>query len=425
MPTRFFFTAVPPRHRDTSPLSPSCYINYHHSKNLRAARSMTMDPSSLSPSYEAPQRFSEADLCDICRDAHFVGMFTDTDCTDGGYNPYRADLHPELQVPRTWQHIQKHRQMCTFCRLTYQQLQHYSATFSEAEENFEGPPEISIAEVTSAYLNGGEHKFPRYIGFHNGIYRHPEHKRLLIRGLQLAATCTSDLEGWTKWIHGIESDRRACMAEKLSIGRSIGGRSVNREYIDFDLCSRWFRLCNDEHEDCRGLIDMPVGAAKGPKRLIDVVEGRLIMTESKLKEAGYAALSYVWGCKPELWLVNKTNEYLQTAGSIVPTNERIPRTIRDALAFCRKTKIPYIWVDSFCIIQDDKADQAIEIPRMFEIYSQATVTLVAISGSSSRDPLPGVTPNTRLWHQYRGTVKGLDLITCYPALVTEIEKSTW
>jgi hypothetical protein len=164
---------------------------------------------------------------------------------------------------------------------------------------------------------------------------------------------------------------------------------------------------------------------RGPKRLIDVVGGRLIMAKSKLEGARYAALSYVWGCKPELWLVNDTNEYLQTAGNIVPTNERIPRTIRDALTFCRKIKVPYIWVDSFCIIQDDKAEQAVEIPRMFEIYSQATVTLVAISGSSSRDPLPGVTPNTRVWHQYRGTVKGLELMTCYPSLVTEIEQSTW
>ncbi|CZR68017.1 related to tol protein, partial [Phialocephala subalpina] len=143
------------------------------------------------------------------------------------------------------------------------------------------------------------------------------------------------------------------------------------------------------------------------------------------KEARYAALSYVWGFKPELWLVKDTEGYLQTADSIVPANERIPRTIRDALTFCRKINIPYIWVDSFCIIQDCKKDQAIEIPRMFEIYSQATVTLVAISASSSRDPLPGVTPNTRLWHQYHGTVKGLELITCYPSLVTEIEQSTW
>jgi hypothetical protein len=170
---------------------------------------------------------------------------------------------------------------------------------------------------------------------------------------------------------------------------------------------------------------VPAEVKREPRRLIDVAEGRLIMTTSKVKEAGYAALSYVWGCKPDLWLENKTKEYLQTTGSIVPTNRRIPRTIRDALVFCRKTKIPYVWVDSFCIIQDDRADQAEEIPRMFEIYSQATTTIVAISCSSSGDPLPGVTPNTRLWHQYRGTVKGLELISCYPALVTEIEQSNW
>lgn len=84
------------------------------------------------------------------------------------------------------------------------------------------------------------------------------------------------------------------------------------------------------------------------------------MTKSGLpwlvEKVKYAVLSYVWGCKPDLWLEKKTEEYLKTAGNILPTNERIPRTIRDALTFCRKTKIPYIWVDSLCIIQDDKID---------------------------------------------------------------------
>lgn len=150
-----------------------------------------------------------------------------------------------------------------------------------------------------------------------------------------------------------------------------------------------------------------------------------MLATSTLSEARYAALSYVWGCKPNLWLEKKTNEYLQTAGTMTSTNERIPRTIRDALTFCQNTKIPYIWVDSLCIIQDDTADKAVEIPRMFEIYSQATVTLVAISATSSQDPLPGVSPNTRVWHQHRGTLKGLELISCYPFLSTEIEQSVW
>lgn len=367
------------------------------------------------------------DLCDICRNADFLGMFIGKDIFGGAFNLYREDLDPEKQVPRTWQHIQNHQQTCSFCRLTYQQLQHYSA-FSETKDDLGEPTQISIAGVRSAYLedDGLDNQYPAYIGFHKGIHRglRPDHKSLLIRGLQLAATCTPPLvEDWARWLPGFVSEQQASLAGMLSTGCGVGGRSVLREHIDFDLCSHWLHLCNNEHEKCHSSMERSAGTVKGPMRLIDVMEGRLIMTRPD--ELRYAALSYVWGCKPELWLETKTEEYLKTAGNIVPNNERIPQTIRDALAFCRKTKIPYIWVDSFCIVQDDQADQAVEIPRMFEIYSQASVTLVAISASSSRDSLPGVSPNTRLWHQYGGMVNGLELMTCYPSLVTEIEQSKW
>ncbi|KAF6516001.1 hypothetical protein HZS61_004742 [Fusarium oxysporum f. sp. conglutinans] len=67
-----------------------------------------------------------------------------------------------------------------------------------------------------------------------------------------------------------------------------------------------------------------------------------------------------------------------------------------------------------------------EIHHMASIYSGATCTLVALSGTTFADPLPRVRPGTRHPEsQHQAIVDGLRLMTCYPSLFTEIESSVW
>jgi hypothetical protein len=60
--------------------------------------------------------------------------------------------------------------------------------------------------------------------------------------------------------------------------------------------------------------------------------------------------------------------------------EELPRTVRDAITVTRSLEYGYLWVDSLCIIQDDKQDQDLQIGMMDEIYSNATLTIAAGSG---------------------------------------------
>ncbi|KAF5962698.1 hypothetical protein FCOIX_8876 [Fusarium coicis] len=63
---------------------------------------------------------------------------------------------------------------------------------------------------------------------------------------------------------------------------------------------------------------------------------------------------------------------------------------------------------------------------MASIYSGATCTLIALSGTSFADPLRGVRPGTRRPEpQHQATINSLKLMTCYPSLFTEIESSVW
>jgi hypothetical protein len=51
--------------------------------------------------------------------------------------------------------------------------------------------------------------------------------------------------------------------------------------------------------------------------------------------------------------------------------------VRDAILVTEKLGLRWIWIDSFCILQDDDYDKAIEIGQMPLMYNQATITIAA------------------------------------------------
>ncbi|KAL2195506.1 heterokaryon incompatibility protein-domain-containing protein [Corynascus similis CBS 632.67] len=65
----------------------------------------------------------------------------------------------------------------------------------------------------------------------------------------------------------------------------------------------------------------------------------------------------------------------------------LPLTFSDAVRLCRALGIPYLWIDSLCIIQGDNADWARESERMADVYGKATLTFSADGASSSQDGL--------------------------------------
>ncbi|KAH7066246.1 hypothetical protein BKA63DRAFT_158134 [Paraphoma chrysanthemicola] len=89
-------------------------------------------------------------------------------------------------------------------------------------------------------------------------------------------------------------------------------------------------------------------------RLIDVTN-RCIRT---VEDCAYVALSYVWGadCETTLVALKHNIEALGFEGSLSDTI--LPRTITDAIKVCEQLDQEYLWVDRFCIIQDDAEDKA-------------------------------------------------------------------
>ncbi|KAF5549416.1 hypothetical protein FPHYL_9668 [Fusarium phyllophilum] len=377
---------------------------------------------------------SYSSLCNICRDVDFHGMFTGRDYSNypDGFNPYRADLDFKKQVPRTWRHIKMLAKCCDFCMLTFHQIQTFRTItrtpnrlrvpdpFPDAGEN---EMVITAVEIGTGMFDG---EFTQCIGFHNGTYRHPSHASLMIRGLQLCSPERSHSAAWERarrFKKQAESSSGLQANKKLNVkfGSCFGGRLVGA-IIDFGLCKTWLNLCNEQHKECREY--KPVGTITRPNRLIDV-QSNCIVSGSSAND-GYAALSYVWGDgTPGTQLKTSNEEELRQSGSLSAPGIILGDTITDAMKFCRQIGVRFLWVDQLCIPQKPGSIDP-EIHHMASIYSGATCTLVALSGTSFADPLPGVRPGTRHPEpQHQATINGLRLMTCYPSLFTEIESSVW
>ena len=94
----------------------------------------------------------------------------------------------------------------------------------------------------------------------------------------------------------------------------------------------------------------------------------------------YTTLSYRWGNLAASWNTMKANLAARQVGF---TLEELPATLRDAVEATARLGIRYIWIDSICIVQDDREDWAVEAVKMTSIYQESLVTLAADNSVSS------------------------------------------
>lgn len=150
--------------------------------------------------------------------------------------------------------------------------------------------------------------------------------------------------------------------------------------------------------------------------VIDVDSGCIV---SKPTSCTYAALSYVWGdSKPGDLQASLANIHdLEKPGALKQAG--VPLTIRDSITAASELKIPYLWVDRFCIIQDDAQTKHDLINQMDSIYARAMVTFVAGAGKDASYGLPGVS-NERSPGQAHIRIHGMELTEDLPKFATHI-----
>lgn len=153
--------------------------------------------------------------------------------------------------------------------------------------------------------------------------------------------------------------------------------------MHFELLRAWLRRCDQSH-DCNTENE---GNRALPTRVLyagDPNPDILILRHStEVDEGKYIALSHCWGkLAPEEQGRICTNLH-NLKGRLKRFNvHELPQTFQDAVRVTRELGIPYLWIDSLCIVQDDEEDWNREAPRMEDVYASAYCTIAASSGAS-------------------------------------------
>lgn len=102
-----------------------------------------------------------------------------------------------------------------------------------------------------------------------------------------------------------------------------------------------------------------------------------------------------------------------------------PRTVADAMIVCQRLDVSYLWVDRFCIIQDDEGQKHAQIEVMHDIYSNATFTICASAATNSQDGLCGVGETPRPFSRPRAQVAGMDILPVLPDISDSVINRQW
>ena len=150
-----------------------------------------------------------------------------------------------------------------------------------------------------------------------------------------------------------------------------------------NVASEWMVRCVQGHEQCVS-NQLP---KQYPTRLLDIQEEdlvRLVEPAHRGLEGPYATLSHSWGRERFKVLTSQTMSDFRSGIKL----QDIPATFRDAIHVARRLKIPYLWIDCYCILQSGDTrneDQRHEIASMGETYSNAILNIGAGAASSPMD----------------------------------------
>ncbi|KAF1994773.1 hypothetical protein P154DRAFT_446838 [Amniculicola lignicola CBS 123094] len=132
--------------------------------------------------------------------------------------------------------------------------------------------------------------------------------------------------------------------------------SASTRNVNADAVKSWLKGCDEGHPECVEPTDKPLEIF-----LIDVFNSNIARA---LSSSSCFALSYVWGGMQSFCLQASNVKELQQLCGLVRQLNKIPLVIRNAIRFTSQIRLQYLWVDSFCIIQDDPVHRDPQISHM-------------------------------------------------------------
>ncbi|KAK3903004.1 heterokaryon incompatibility protein-domain-containing protein [Staphylotrichum tortipilum] len=190
----------------------------------------------------------------------------------------------------------------------------------------------------------------------------------------------------------------------------IGPLTNSSSDVSLSVLQGWMTECVSDH-NC-GCLEGSSGEdvtadPELPTRILEISTSpgplSLRLIEPRGMRGRYAALSHCWGPPDKQPLRTTKATYAQHLAGIAATE--LPKTFREATRVARAVGLRYLWIDSLCIIQDDRADWTNEAPRMGPLYGKAALVIAASGATDSTQGcfLPRRCPGPELRIPYPGT----------------------
>jgi hypothetical protein len=132
----------------------------------------------------------------------------------------------------------------------------------------------------------------------------------------------------------------------------------------------------------------------------------------------YLALSYVWGNST----VSLGKDDSDLAKDQLP--KYLPQTIEDAILAAKSLGYDYLWVDRYCIPQEDNEERRQQIYQMNLVYNRAQATIIAAAGDEPSFGLPGVGNRLRI-PSVSAMIGNTSYVSVPPDPAHEIQGSKW
>lgn len=207
---------------------------------------------------------------------------------------------------------------------------------------------------------------------------------------------------------GIE-DSHGIIMEVSQTQKSFHGHKIQPK-LDLAKIKEWLNFCCKNHQAlCRQKSNPQVPP---DFRVIDCTTRKIIFWETITDRKQYVTLSYVWG---------RLKQDVALEEDAIP--HYVPRTIEESLHLTTELGYRYLWIDRYCITQDDTMSRQRQIQSMDIIYQHSVLTVVAAAGI---DPDHGLLGVNAVLRECQPTVKVGDRILVYaPSVKKEIYSSKW
>ena len=209
-------------------------------------------------------------------------------------------------------------------------------------------------------------------------------------------------------INAHRSDAICLLNTDLSVGRTLGGKKLDRDNTNMEMIHECIQRCTKLHgADCGPVLTGDLRQT----RLFDIEQRKIVQFPDDIKHE-YVAVSYVWGGTPA-----QSFKLGDKVGAL-------PATLEDAASFTRALGHKHLWTDYLCIDQLDEHDKDDQIGRMWSIYRGAYLTIFAMSGASADAGLSGYSRSTS-FSQLTCCVNGRRLVGTMPTFSLQSWTAPW